>query len=83
VSNPDKHRQWQLTRLLELLEEHDHIIQFGDNGWIIAHPLQERLDGSLFDCGMRWDDDDPGVRGRFWLLSDGSIGDRYQQQETP
>jgi uncharacterized protein DUF6085 len=64
-------------RLLALLEERDHIIQFSDNGWIIAHPLQERLEGTLFDCQMQWDGPDPGVRGRYWLEDDGRLGGPY------
>jgi uncharacterized protein DUF6085 len=63
-----------LARVEELLAEKHHIIQFRDDGWIISHPLQERLNGSLFDCPMRWDEVDPGIRGRFWLTDDGSIG---------
>jgi hypothetical protein len=66
-----------LARLEELLAEEHHVIQFSDNGWIISHPLRERLDGSLFDCSAKWKDDDPGMRGRFWLLDDGSIGEPY------
>jgi hypothetical protein len=64
----------QVARLLASLNEHRHVIQFRDDGWTIAHPLPERLDGSLFDCPMIWRDDDPGVRGRFWLGEDGTLG---------
>ena len=64
-------------RFLELLADRDHQIQFSDDGWIIAHPLYERLDGSLFDCTMRWHGD-PGVRGRFWLHGDGSLCGRIE-----
>jgi hypothetical protein len=35
-----------------LLEERRHMIDFDEAGWIIAHPLAERLTGSLFDCQM-------------------------------
>lgn len=70
-----------LGQLEHLLAEKDHLIQFADTGWTIAHPLRERLNGSLFDCSLRWNDDDPGVRGRFWFLSDGTIGEVYEDQE--
>jgi hypothetical protein len=48
-----------------LFADDRHLIQFRDGGWTIAHPISERLDGSLFDCPARWDDDDPGLRGRY------------------
>jgi hypothetical protein len=65
------------AKLESLLAERHHVIQFADSGWTISHPLRERLDGSLFDCPMFWDADDPGVRGRFWLLDDGTLGAQY------
>lgn len=65
----------EIAQIRSMLDERRHVIQFTDDGWTIAHPLHERLDlDSLFDCDMRWDDDDPGVRGRFWLNDDGTIG---------
>ena len=52
-----------------------HIIQFTDDGWTIAHPLSERRDlDSLFDCDLQWDGDDPGVRGRFVLIDNTTLG---------
>lgn len=58
-----------------------HIIQFAEDGWTIAHPLVERLNlDTLFDCQMRWADEDPGVQGRFYLNAGGSIGPAYQAQ---
>jgi len=66
-----------LARLEELLAEEHHVIQFRDSGWTISHPLRERLDGTLFDCEAFWDHDDPGMRGEFWLLDDGTVGDPY------
>lgn len=44
------------------------MIQFSADGWIISHPLRERLEGSLFDCDMAWRGGDIGLRGRFRLL---------------
>lgn len=73
------------ARLEQLLDEEDHVIQFGEDGWIIAHPLRERLDGSLFDCEARWDADDPGIRGRFRFVQvDGEyvIGGRYEEDHA-
>ena len=67
-----------LARLEGLLAEDHHVIQFANQGWTIAHPLRERLDGSLFDCEVFWDADDPGVRGRFRLEDDGTLGDRCE-----
>lgn len=59
--------------------DEQHLIQFTDDGWTIAHPIRERLDlDSLFDCRMRWDHDDPGVRGRFVLNDDGTLGEEIQ-----
>lgn len=65
-------------RFQELLAEEDHVIQFTDRGWTIAHPVKERLDGSLFECRIFWEEDDPGWRGKYWLLDDGSLGEPYR-----
>lgn len=56
------------------MDERRHEIEFRDDGWTIAHPLHERIEGTLFDCRRQWFDTDPGVRGRFYLNDDGSIG---------
>lgn len=57
-----------LAKLEELLAEQHHLIRFTDRGWTIAHPLRERLEGTLFDCRISWDNDsDPGLRGLYWL----------------
>jgi hypothetical protein len=58
-----------------LLEDRRHIVQFEEDDWMIAHPLAERLEGSLLDCPMRWDEPDPGLRGRYWLHDDGTLGE--------
>src|SRR5882762_9629761 len=67
-----------LQKLESLLAETHHVIQFGDYGWIIAHPLKERIDGSLFDCraNLKWDSD-LNLRGKYWLLDDGIVGEKY------
>lgn len=74
----------KLARFEKLLAEKDHVIQFANEGWTISHPLSERLNGSLFDCKVHWDWDDPGVRGRFWLVYDEDgdlvLGDHYPEQ---
>ncbi len=31
-----------------------HLIRFTNDGWTIQHPLRERIDGTLFDCEVRW-----------------------------
>jgi Family of unknown function (DUF6085) len=67
------------TKLAALLAERHHVIQFSDDGWIIAHPLRERVNGSLFDCSLKWTGGAPSIRGRFWLLDDGSLGGRYEE----
>jgi hypothetical protein len=67
------------TKLAALMAERNHVIQFSDDGWIIAHPLTERVNGSLFDCALNWTGGEPGIRGRFWLLDDGSLGGRYEE----
>lgn len=59
----------------ELIKEEEHLIRFTDKGWTVAHPIRERLEETLFDCRVCWDNDyDPGVRGIFRLFSDGSLG---------
>ena len=76
-----KHRAQRVEAEARQLREaiggdHRHLIQFAEDGWTIAHPIAERLDlDSLFDCTMRWDDDDPGVRGRFYLNDDRTLGE--------
>src|SRR5688500_17961819 len=55
-----------------------HIIEFRDDGWTVMHPVQERVDGSLFDCGMRWYDEDPGVRGRYVLIGMTEFGEQVR-----
>jgi hypothetical protein len=32
--------------------ETEHIVVVGEEGFSIQHPLRERLDGELFDCGL-------------------------------
>lgn len=61
-----------------LTEERRHQIEFDEAGWVIAHPLVERLTGSLFDCQMIWDQDDPGTYGRYWLHADGTLGEEIE-----
>ena len=51
------------------VENNEHIIDLQPGGWMIQHPLQERLDGSLFDCLVTWDSD-INVYGRFVLVWD-------------
>lgn len=67
----------------ERLAERRHEIEFREDGWTIAHPLHERIEGSLFDCQRQWFDVDPGVRGRFYLEDNGSIGARLAAQTPP
>jgi hypothetical protein len=83
VDDSEAYLQAALRRLHaaveHLLDDEGHQIEFGDDGWLIAHPLQERLDGSLFGCGMRVSTmNDPGLRGRFWLHDDGTLGERIE-----
>lgn len=67
-------------KLAALLAEDRHIIQLRDNGWTILHPFQERYSGdltALFNCPLTliWEEaDDPGVRGRYFLNGDGTLG---------
>jgi len=63
-----------------LFVEDRHIIQLSDKSWTILHPFQERFSGNpldLLNCPLTaiWEDnDDPLVRGRFFLNTDGSLG---------
>lgn len=66
-------REEQIAKLIELLDEDWHTIQFNRLGWTVSHPLSERLDGSLFDCNVTWDGS-PHVPGRFKLNANGTIG---------
>lgn len=53
-----------------------HLIEFRDDGWTIQHTLGERTAATLFDCPIsHWGGGDPGVRGRFVLNDDGTIGE--------
>lgn len=60
-----------------------HVIQLTPDGWIIAHPAQERVDGSLFDCKVRWTGGDVGMYGRFVLewddhQDDWALGEHWE-----
>ena len=35
-----------------LTEETEHIVVFDDDRFSIQHPLRERIEGELFDCGL-------------------------------
>jgi hypothetical protein len=57
-----------------------HKVSISSVGWYIEHPIQERLQGSLFDCpvhqkaiqvGASWEFHPDGV---FWLDDDCVIG---------
>ncbi len=47
-----------------------HLIRLTRRGWTIAHPLAERLDGSLFECDAYWDEEDLGMYGTYELVRD-------------
>lgn len=51
-----------------LKTDDDHLIRFNENGWIIQHPISERLNGTLFDCPARWEGGDAGLRGVYHLI---------------
>ena len=51
-------------------EDAVHIIEIRDGGWLIQHPQQERLGGTLFDCGVTWNFEGTEVRGRFEMVWD-------------
>lgn len=59
------------TAAVELLGEREteHIVIVKTRSWSMQHPLRERLDGELFDCGVsRYLDDrgkPPVPRGRY------------------
>jgi hypothetical protein len=42
------------TAVADLLEDREdhHIVVLGDETFSIRHPLRERLEGVLFDCGL-------------------------------
>ena len=67
-------------KLDALMAEDRHIIQLTDNSWTILHPFNERFGGdpsALFNCPLTliWENnDDPGVRGRYFLNVDGTLG---------
>lgn len=63
-------------------ESEDHVIEFRDDGWTIRHTLNERLCGDIFSCPLSsWAGGDPGVRGRYLLIDNTTIGP--QQGEEP
>jgi hypothetical protein len=61
----------------------DHLIEFREDGWTIQHTLAERLNGTLFDCPRStWTGGDPGLRGRYVLNEDGTIGDEVARPDV-
>jgi Family of unknown function (DUF6085) len=88
MTAPEAYLQQELRRLHAavegLTEDRRHIIQFTPDGWTIAHPLAERLEGSLLDCRLRWNDeiptqywlDDDDMKARYWLNDNGTLGER-------
>jgi hypothetical protein len=34
------------------VREYEHVVLLGEHSYSISHPLRERLDGELFDCGL-------------------------------
>lgn len=61
-------------------DDHNHVIQFDENGWTIQHPLIERLKGSLFSCPMKWQGGDLGLRGRYMMLGNFHVGDEIDSR---
>ena len=61
-----------------------HIIQFREDGWTIRHPIQERIEGDLFNCQYnRFDYPDWGdLRGFFWIGEDGSLRATVSEEEV-
>jgi hypothetical protein len=51
-----------------------HVIQFGEMGWIIQHPVHERINSLLFDCAYTWEGRVPERFGRFELLEGNVLG---------
>lgn len=47
--------------------DHLHIIELRDDGWLIQHPMTERLKGELFQCTASWEWGDAPLLGRFYL----------------
>jgi hypothetical protein len=33
-------------------KEHEHVVEFSDDGFDVRHPLRERLDDGLFSCPL-------------------------------
>lgn len=65
-------------------EHEDHVIEFRDDGWTICHTLHERLRGDIFSCPIsNWGGGDPGLRGRYVLNLDGTLGDRVDDPGLP
>lgn len=62
-------------------EVEPHIIKFDEYGWTIQHPLAEREDGFLFSCPVRWNHDDPGVRGMYYIYPDGSLEEVEEEED--
>ena len=78
---PFSKRYGTAVLILDLItagEDEPHLIEFADDGWIIQHPLRERMAGHLFHCQQRWTGERPTI-GRFILNEDGTIGDPVEQ----
>ena len=67
------------AKLLEAYAETRHFIQFANSGWIVVHPLSERIElPNLLECKASWEGIDPGVRGLFVLTDNTRWGEAYE-----
>lgn len=59
------------------LAEGRHLIRFAEDGWMIQHPVAERMVGLLLDCTVHLDharllvEPPESGLGDYWLTSDG------------
>lgn len=41
-----------IDALVAMTGGEDHIVKVTEDGWVLKHPLTERLNGDLFDCNL-------------------------------
>lgn len=63
-----------LAVVVDELAEHRHQVEFTEYGWMVQHPMHERLAGTLFGCKVGFGHlaEAPAI-GRYWVEDDGSL----------
>lgn len=62
-------------------QDQDHLINFGDEGWVVKHPVSCRISGHLFACPFNRSYEDQGVRGTFRITLHDEGGASFDRVE--